>query len=211
MNVVRLCLLSSLLILAVQDAQAELPLVYDLVVPSRTNETLWPIKDGDLSSLESEYEPVMPSGREAAIYWQSGWGEPGVVVLFKDAKGGYQVGTEKRRIKGTERGLDFADLEPQLAQRLIKLIVHELARVGRGQKNNSVYVDVGYYYFTAASMTKSTGWTHGADDDTTLGRLCRVVDALTGLPNLTGSDRTRLLGEIDRGITAIEVAHKQHR
>lgn len=213
MKVVLLRLLGLLLLVAgSQSVYAELPLVFDLAVPERTDETLRQVDKGnDLASLKLKYESLLPSTHEAAIYWRSGWGEPGIVVLFKDSKGSYHVGTERRSKKAAEQYLDFAELEQQLAQRLIELIGRELARVGRGQTDNMIYVDVGTYYFTVASKPNSMGWTHGARKDTTLGRLCRVVDALTGLPGLTGSDRTGLLGEIDKGITAIEVAYDQRK
>lgn len=199
----------------------DLPLAGGLNVPAVTRDTLRPVERGRIDHVASLFQAPEPTGIFAAVYCIPSRPGDRAIAVFISGKPEGKFSVIEYSISFNAVFEDLPEepqitetiLEPQLARRITALIRFELKRTPSKAMNDYVIIHGSDYYFrTPAEMGHAMlGTTDGGQIDSTIRRLCRAVDLLSGLPTINDVDRVRLIGELDRAVTAIEVAYNLAR
>jgi hypothetical protein len=194
---------------------AELPVTRALDIPSITNVTLRSISRKDFADAFVSFAPFRPKNALLTIYVESGWMYSHAIFICKNDDKPDEIITVTEptidEAKTTAMIVRQVHCEPELAGRIISLLSFELRRAKQGPK--AFKLDGTSYHFHCVPEPGSELWgqTDVTGEPSTINRLTKLGWLLGSLANVKEYDRTSLLGEIVREVTAIEVAYKQAR
>lgn len=196
-----LILLSRIVVAFAGEKELHLP------VPQIEGDVLFAYDPTIFGEVVGEFGVNMPPTALTTIVKQPGWMPIELIVLCSEKDG--------RSWLLIRRGQDKQDpkrakvwFEDGLAQRINMVITHELARSKRSPHRTPAF-DTNSYIFSQPERPTLIGETGGNNPKSTVGYLCHVVDLISEYCYSDVAEHTRLLGEIDRTVTAIEIAYKE--
>ncbi|HVT74607.1 MAG TPA: hypothetical protein VHD61_15850 [Lacunisphaera sp.] len=159
------------------------------------------------SEIVDGFGVKIPAATVTTIVKEPGW-TPNELILICSEKNGRSWVLVRRTQDEQKQKQIIVRFEDDLAARLNTVITYELLR-SEGSPHRRPAFDTDSYLFSQTERPALIGETGGDNKNSTVGYLCHVADLISEYCHSDAGEHTRLLGEIDRAVTAIEIAYRK--